>query len=240
MRNTIAVLAVAFYGFSWIMASLPGLWALGGMPMAAILSIAVLVTGIVLIVFRRAIGAWIVRGAESDTGVLALAAIRAIGLLLLLSTTQTIVTLVQQYAIPTIRDSALPPATWLPGAGAVLLAQLAAAIVLLSRPVAIARGLDSAAEESPQAVQIQTVLFGAIALWVLVTDLPDFLSSLVQIGKDVQTGDTEMVGGSILWAYHFPEAMASFVRIAIALWIFFGRERFARAWHRLHPMAAGQ
>ena len=228
MRNTIAVLAVAFYGFSWAITGLSAI--------AAPLYLVFLILGIALIVFRRPIAAWIVRGAESDTGVLALAAVRGIGLLFLFSATRTIVEIVQ-LTIPT-GGELIPRETWLPLSGAVVLAQIAAAIVLLARPAAIAGVLDSVADESPQAVQIQTVVFGAIALWVLIDDVPSFLSALVQIWKEVRSGDMAMQAGSLFWALRFPEALASLVRIIIALWIFFGRERLARAWHRLRPMTA--
>jgi len=229
MRNTIAVLAVALYGLSWAITGLFGI--------AARLYLVILILGIALIVFRRPIAAWIVRGAESDTGVLALAAIRGIGLLFLFGATRTIVEIVQQLTIPTAGE-VMPRETWLPASGAVLLAQIAAAIVLLARPAAIARVLDSAPDESPQAVQIQTVVFGAIALWVLIDDVPRFLSLLVGIWKEVRAGDTTMHAGSLLWTSRFPDALASLARILIALWIFFGRERLARVWHRLRPMTA--
>lgn len=238
MKNTIAVITVALLGI-WIVAT--ALWSVPMMFSGAISPVAIFVAillaiGIGLIVLRRPLGAWLVSGLEGDTGALAVGIVRALGLLLLFTATKAISQLVTYTTIPNAGETAL--AANVPLLLGVALANLAAAAVLLARAVPIARTLDSGAEDSPRAVQIQSILFGAIALGVIVMDVPELLKSLFLVWREVSGGNGEVVQGSILWSMAVPEAAASLVRVAIAVWIFAGRDRIAGAWHRLHPMGA--
>jgi hypothetical protein len=238
MKNTIAVITVALLGI-WIVLSafwsLPMLFS-GGVSSIAVFLTIVLAIGIGLIALRRPLGAWLVSGVEGDTGALAVGIVRAFGLLLLFAATRNVSQVITYTSIPNAGGT--PLMANVPVLAGVALANLAAAALLLVRAVPIARTLDAGAEESPRAVHIQSILFGAIALAVLVVDVPELLKQLFLIWREVNGGNGEVVPGSVLWSMAVPEGAAALIRVAIAVWLFAGRDRIAGAWHRLHPMGA--
>ncbi|HEY0158633.1 MAG TPA: hypothetical protein VGF28_15220 [Thermoanaerobaculia bacterium] len=226
MRNSVAVVAVAALGLFCLIYGIPGGIAVAfngwnGIPYAVLA-----VIGIILIASRRRVAAWLTGDSEEDSRALAFGLIGALGLLLVLTALRDLAGLATFVA--TRADTQGLEPWYIPVLGATTAARFIAGLVLLMNPGGIARGLDAQPDDVSAAVRIQTILFGALALWVLVNDVPTLLVNTYKIWSD----DDRQSALSM----YLPDVLASAARVLIAAWIFAGRERVAAFWHRLRPM----
>jgi hypothetical protein len=232
MRNSLAVVAVALFGFWLFLTGFPWIFAVAAGYFGSLLAAVAPLAGLLFVIFRRRIAAWLVRGSETDTGVFALAVVRGVGLLLFFHGLTELAQVLSRAMIETVGETYAPP-WWEPLRGATAAAVMAAGLVLLSRPAGVAQALDGQPEESPQAVRFQAILYGAIALWVLITDVPRLFGGVFQ----VWVGRDEFVTVETLLRYiDLPEMLASLIRVVVACFIFISRDRIAAFWHRLRPM----
>jgi hypothetical protein len=232
MKNSVAILAVALFGFWLFLSGFPYVLVLVFGYLGSLPAVAAPLAGILFVVFRRRVAAWLVRGSESETGVLALAVVRGAGLLLFFHGLVELSAVLSTAMIETVGETYVP-SWWEPLRGATAAAVMAAGLVLLARPAGVARALDGQSEESPQAVRLQAILFGAIALWVLIIDVPKLLGGVYRVWVE----RSEYVTFETLLRYiDLPEMLASLIRVIVALSVFVARDRLAAFWHRLRPM----
>lgn len=226
MRNSVATVVVFALGLYCLIFGLSGIVALafGGWPSAPAAALGVI--GVILIASRRRVAAWLAGDPqEEDSSALAFGLIGALGLLLVLTALKDLATLASFSAMSADTQGMEPGLV--PALAAGTAARFIAGLVLLMNPAGVAGGLDAQPDDVPAALRIQTILFGALALWVLLNDVPSLLVHGYKMWRtDVREYRLERL----------PDLLAYVARVLIAAWVFAGRERVAAFWHRLRPM----
>lgn len=230
MRQSIATILVAYAGFTllpYALASSSGIVAGQWQPAVPLLLLGVL--GIFLIAQRRRVAAWVIGDAQDDGTAMALGLVRALGLLLVTGGVEQISTLFYVGGMPAEMRVNLALQTGF------LLAKLVLGFFALAKPGAFVTVLDT--PERPLGETITAdVIFGAVAVWVLLTAIPSLAQAVTRFAQESARGDLEMRPTSALWTIALPEVVAGLVAVSLGLWAFFGRARLARIWYRIHPM----
>ncbi|HET7437819.1 MAG TPA: hypothetical protein VFN10_24145 [Thermoanaerobaculia bacterium] len=220
MKSTLAIVAIALIATYFAVNSLLGATALLTGNDWAIPYVVVFVLSTAAITARRRLSSWLVGGGDDRSGAVTIAIVRACGLFLILN---SINTFAQTLWIARQPDYATQLRALLAGDAVAFVIGL----ILVFRAPAIVRWLagDFVADED---VKLQSMLFGVVALWVLIHDAPKLAVSARPVWEMWQSQRDQLL-------YEVParEALASLIRIFIALAVIVGRVRLARMWARL-------
>src|ERR1043166_34645 len=179
MRSTVAIVTVSLAG---LYVALRGFWGvpaiIAGEPQGLVF-LGLFASGIAMIAYREPLARWLVSGRGGDSGAISVAIVRVIGLFLLTYAIREIPAAIQALNMPAFM-----------GRGRVILASeivaIASAVMFLWRATVIVTWLDVAPAVDADAVRLQSILFGVVALWILITDVPELAMTLNPVYDDLQ------------------------------------------------------
>lgn len=236
MRQSLAKFAVLLAGFYAVGV---GIWmapaiAEGGL--AAIVYLALLVVGLVILAARDQITEMLVDDADADDDAIVSAVVRGVAFLMIVHAIGRAPQIVSAFlrSRGDFDPYSTPPqvlfvaALWIP-------LQILVGVLLLANTATFVTWLRGGAYRASEPHRIEPVLLATIALWVFLNDAPALAGSLFRAMQQMSMR-SYMGNSPMFYSETLPPLIAEFLRITVAVLMFAGRDGVARWWYRIRPM----